>query len=192
MNFVRRQHGQYVRSLTRFVRLLVGNELDRFLVIVAIFKVRPLALFVGRPEGPSAIHDLFAVLVDDRFDVNAAGRGNCEVVGRVALVISVHVGRAQFALVQNIGNVFVFIAVVLGFLLDLLVFLFDEFERDFFGNRFARVISGLYANLCRVALVIEKAFGISVRDSFASGADERSGTLHLASRRVGDLGFQSI
>ena len=48
------------------------------------------------------------------------------------------------------------------------------------------------ANLRRVALVIEKAFGISVGDSFAAGADEGSRALHLATRCVSDLGFQAI
>ena len=93
---------------------------------------------------------------------------------------------------QNVGHIFVLVAVVLDFFFDLFVFLLDEFERDFFGNWFACVISRLHANLCRVPLVIEKAFRISIRDSFAARADEGSGALHLAARSVGDLRFQSI
>src|SRR3989440_7953984 len=192
MNFVGRQHREHVRGLARLVRLFVGDQLDRFLVIVLVFKIGPLALLIGRPERAAAINDLFAVLVNDRLDIDAAGRGNCEVVSGVALVVSVYIRRTEFALVQNVGDVFIFVAVVLDFLLDLLVFLLDEFEGDFFGNCFARVISGLHANLRRVALVIEKAFGIGVGDSFPAGTDEGSRALHLATRGVSDLGFQAI
>ena len=60
----------------------------------------------------------------------------------------------------------------------------------FFGDRFAGIIRSLHANFRRVALVIEVAFRISISDSLAARADERSCALHLATRRVGDLGFK--
>src|SRR5882724_1220870 len=145
MDLIGGQHRQHVRGLARLIRFFVGDQLDRFLVIVLVFKVRPLALLIGRPERAAAINDLFAVLVDDRFDIDAAGRGNCEVVSGVALVVGVHIRRTKFALVQHVGNVVVFVAVVLDRLYDFLVFLFDEFKRDFFGDCFARVVGGLHA-----------------------------------------------
>src|SRR6266567_6662615 len=93
---------------------------------------------------------------------------------------------------QDVIVVLIFVAVVLLVLLDLLVFLFDELERDFFGNRMARIVSGLYFDLRGVTLVIEIALRVSVGNCLAARADERGLALHLAARGVGDLRFESI
>ena len=129
-------------------------------------------MLVGRPKRATAIHNLPAILVDNCFNIDAAGRGHGEVVHRIALAVGVHISRAKFALVQNVINVLIFVAVILNFFLLLLPFLFDELERDFFGNRMAGVISSLHTNLRRVALIIEIAFRISVRDRFPARANE--------------------
>ena len=93
---------------------------------------------------------------------------------------------------QDVIVVLVFVAVVLLVLLDLLVFLFDELERDLFGNRMARIVSSLYSDLRGVALVIEITLRISVGDCFAARADEGCLAVHLAARGVSDLRFESI
>ncbi len=93
---------------------------------------------------------------------------------------------------QDIIVVLVLIAVVLLVLLHLLVFLFDELERDLFGNRAARIVRSLYSDLRGVALVIEIALWVCVGDCFAAGADEGCLTMHLATRGISDLRFKSI
>ena len=91
MGFIEGQHREHVSRFAGLIGFFVGNELDRFLVIVSIFKIGPLAFFIGRPERTAAIHDLFSVFIDYRFDVDAAGRGNREIVSCIALTIGVHV-----------------------------------------------------------------------------------------------------
>ena len=93
---------------------------------------------------------------------------------------------------QNVIGRLVFIAVVLFFLFDFLPFLFDELEGDFLRHRLAGIVSRLYFDLGRVALEVEIAFGISIGDSFTTGADERGRALHFASRGVSDLGLEAI
>ncbi len=92
---------------------------------------------------------------------------------------------------QNVVSCRVLIAVVLFFLFDLLPFLFDKLERHFLRHRLAGIISRLYLDPGRVALVVEIAFGISIGDGFAAGANERSRTLHFASRSIRDLGLEA-
>ena len=93
---------------------------------------------------------------------------------------------------QDVIIVLILVAVVLLVLLDLLVFLFDELERDFFGNRMARIVSSLHFYLRGIALVIEIALGVSIGDCLAARADERGLALHFATRCVSDLRFESI
>src|SRR2546425_9482724 len=192
MSLIGRQHREHMRGFAGLIRFFVGYELDRLFVIIAIFKIGPFAFLVRRPERAAAIHDLFTVFVEDGFDINAAGRGHREIVGGIALAVGVHIGRAQLAFMQDVIVILVLVAVVLLVLLHLLVFLFDELERDFFGNRMARIVSCLYSDLRGVALVIEIALRISVGNRPAARADERSLAVHLATRGVGDLRFESI
>ncbi len=94
VSFIGGQHSEHVRGFAGLIRFFVGNELDRFLVIVSIFKIGPFAFLVGRPERAATIHDLLTVFVEDGFDVNAAGRGHREIVSGIALAVCVHIGRA--------------------------------------------------------------------------------------------------
>src|SRR5262249_2707962 len=154
MCFVCGQHRQHVRGLARLVRFLVRYELNRFLVIVAILEIRPFALFIGSPERAAAICNLLAVFSDDRFYVNAARRGNRELISSIALAVGVYVGRSEFTLMQNVVVAGVLVAVVFLDFLFLLVLLFDELQGDFFRYRMAGVVRSLYADLRRVTLVI--------------------------------------
>ena len=81
---------------------------------------------VGRPERAAAIDNLFAIFIDDGFDVDASRRGNGEVVGRVALTVGIHVCCAEFAFVQSVVIGLVLVTVVLLILRHPLVLLFDE------------------------------------------------------------------
>src|SRR5205085_11440021 len=141
-------------------------------VVVLVSKVRPLAFLVRRPERSTPIHDLLAVLSNNRFHINAAGRWHRKIVSRVALAVGVHIGRRQIALVQNVVGGLVLVTVGLLFLLFLFPLLLDELKPHFLGNGFAGIVSRLHANLRGVALVVNVSLGISIGDSFATRADE--------------------
>ena len=85
-----RQHGQHMCGFAGLIGLFVGDKFYGLLVIVPVFKIRPFAFLVGRPERAAAIHNLFPVFIDDCFDVDVAGRGNGEIVTAVSLVVSVY------------------------------------------------------------------------------------------------------
>src|ERR1041385_4962035 len=172
MSLVFRQHREHMGGFARLIRFFIGNEFDRVFVIITILEVRPFALLVRRPERTATVHDLFAVFVDDRFDVDTAWRGNCEIVSRHALTIGVHISRLEFSFVENVIVGLVLVTVVLFFFLFLFPLLFDEFQRDFLGNRMTGIVRRLHTNLRWVALVIEITFGVSVGDRIASRTDE--------------------
>ncbi len=81
---------------------------------------------------------------------------------------------------KDVINHFILVAFILLPLALPFPLLFDELQRDFFRDRFARVVRGLHANPGSVALVIKIAFRISVGDALATRADERCGALHLS------------
>src|SRR5207244_11853327 len=96
----------------RLVDFMSGELLERLLVIVAIFNISPLAFLVGGPERAAAIHNLFSVFNDDRFDIDAAGRRYREIVRGRALTVRIYIRGSEFALVQNVIDVLVLVAVI--------------------------------------------------------------------------------
>jgi len=156
-----------VRGLARACKTSCRDQLDRFLVHSPGIKSDHLA-FLSGPERAAAI-TISCLLVDDRFDIDAAGRGTLEVVSGVARVVVSRPPSQVSRSVQNVGDVFVFVfsRCSSDFLLDLL-YLFDEFEGDFFETACPRSRQSSRESSPR-ALVIEKAFGKSVGDSFPPG-----------------------
>src|ERR1043165_2980090 len=129
-----------MRRLAGLIRLFVGNQLDRIFFVITILEIRPLAFLVGRPERAAAIYDLFSIFIDDRFDIDAAGRRNRKIVSRIALAVGVYIRRGEFPFVQNVIVGGVLVAVVFLFLLFLLPLLLNEFQRDFFRDGMAGIV----------------------------------------------------
>src|SRR5262245_20404380 len=186
MRLVVRQHGQHMRRLDRPIRLHHRDQLDRAVILIG--PIGPAVVAVGGVNVPDVGRDPLALVVDPGLDTDRAGNRYAVIVCGFALRISRDFGGGEIAVDRFVCVVGLAVVALLG----LLVFHLDELQPDFRGDRAALVIGGFDFDLRIVVLVVDVFFRAREDYDVAARADEAGLALLHSTRRVGDLGFQTV